>query len=143
MKKEKPIVINSGHCLFLDEIWQSKTYAGILVGKPDAQFIIDRNLALLPIKLPAGSSSVHLIRPKNLKELRRTSGSVTTSIKVLPPITCGAIILSPKPVRNKQADMSFLTILWYQDNWAYPICNEVLRQISQLNWTKLAQDAEF
>jgi hypothetical protein len=143
MNKHTAICAISGHLLYIDEIWQTQTYGGILVGKPDADRIIERTMVLIHEKLPGGSKTAHLLSPQTKSEQRPKFDMENISIKVLPPITCGAIISSLEPARNRQADMSFLTLLWFQDDWAFPICKKALMQISQLNWSKLAEDGIF
>ncbi len=49
---------------------------------------------------------------------------------------------SPEPARDPLQDYSVLTVIWFQDDFAFPIDPQVLEQIRALDWEQLAQDFE-
>ena len=52
------------------------------------------------------------------------------------------IVIESDPVDNKFM-FSYLTIAWFQNDWAMPIKKRVLKQIKCLNWDKYAVDGDY
>lgn len=136
--------MSSGRRVFLEELVQWRTYLGRLVGIPEPEKMMEQTLIEAGARLPAGSEAVQLIRPQS-KAVRhvKTRGRGASTVAILPPVTCAAVLCSHSPARNLDADFSVMTLTWYQEDWALPICPITLRQMLKLDWEALARDAQF
>jgi hypothetical protein len=61
----------------------------------------------------------------------------------LPPIACIGHFDSIQPARDKRKDCSSLVIIWFQDDYAFPIAPEVFEHIRQIDWNRRAHDYEL
>jgi hypothetical protein len=61
----------------------------------------------------------------------------------LPNITCIGRFASLQPVRNKNKDFSELIVIWYQDEFAFPIDPIVVKELQLLDWERFADDFEY
>jgi len=55
-------------------------------------------------------------------------------------VTCIGSFKSFGKLRDPQMDMSVLTVVWYQDEFALPILEPALRQILALDWDSKAKE---
>jgi hypothetical protein len=60
----------------------------------------------------------------------------------LPAICCIGRFVSDKTGRIATADYSSLTIIWFQDDYAFPISNEAMQAIRAIDWDSAALDQE-
>jgi hypothetical protein len=145
----------------IEQLYQSMTYASILVGYPteeDNKRIISRGLEAVKAKIYCAQEP-YLIPPKvwdikltdedlgellgypsHLPEYAETLAhdrALFGELQILPRVECMAD-LSSSPV--KDGDGSSLTVVWYQDHSALPIADEIIDQIKKLDWRKLAVD---
>lgn len=139
------ILLHSGIEVEVEEIWQIRTYAGVVVGRPTPEQVIETALALLSAKISGGSDSAVVL----FNALRGVPWSPSCSpsnikpTKKMPYITCAAVLCGPAPARNKDADYSVLTVLWFQNEWAFPIAKNIENRIRRLDWPRLAKDARI
>ena len=61
----------------------------------------------------------------------------------LPSVTCLAHIESGRPARDNRLMMSCLTVVWFQDVFAFPIDPDVRKEIIGIDWNKLAKDSDY
>ena len=126
----------------LSKIEQRHTYEGLLEGRPTKRMndgIIER--ALVSAR-EASYSSVHLIDPPRAKpELKRPYPFGEP--ENLPSIMCVGEFKSINPTMDEDADGSSLTVVWFQDNFAMPIDQNVRRSIESLKWDELAKDTYY
>jgi len=139
------IILNSGIEVSFEEIWQIRTYAGVLIGRPTPEQVIETALALLPAKISGGSESAVVLfnAVRSVPRSPSRSPSNIKPTKKMPCITCAAVLCGPPPARNKDADYSVLTVLWFQNEWAFPIAKNVENRIRRLDWPRLAKDAQI
>lgn len=130
--------LNSGRVIHLHELSQHPTYSGLLEGEPWAslnQELIESALQYARGKL-WNAGIPHLIEPL----IRVRPGFSKPS---LPPAVCLAHFESSQAARNPGAGMSFLSFVWFQDQFAFPIDPMVLAQIKDVDWENLARDCEI
>jgi hypothetical protein len=60
----------------------------------------------------------------------------------LPMIRCFATFESSFPVRDKNCDGSSLNVVWFQDDFAFPI-RDVVSKLESIDWDSLATDFCF
>jgi hypothetical protein len=61
----------------------------------------------------------------------------------LPSIVCVARFACLTHARNPAMDYSELVVIWFQDQFAFPIDPGILEQLRDLEWERLAQDYEY
>jgi len=57
----------------------------------------------------------------------------------LPQITCIADLLCFKAAKGS-GDYSVLTVVWLQEDYAFPIDNKIILSLKELEWDKFAED---
>jgi hypothetical protein len=61
----------------------------------------------------------------------------------MPEVGCIGRFHSSYPARDTGKDYSALTIIWFQDDYAFPISPDVERAIHAVDWDRLARDDEY
>jgi len=145
------VVLGSGRSVTLVAIHQEMTYRGLVEGTPRRQVndacIRDaiqeaRQLCLpgaSPVLIPPAKRGYHR-RPGDMDKSRSLSGEPA---EFLPSITCIGIFDDALPAHDANKDYSELTIVWYQDRYAFPIDKTVVTQIRALEWDTLATDGDY
>ncbi len=142
MPKAGTIELQSGRSIRLQSLRQWETYAGLLEGLPTEQLnqgIVERILTDERERSPLGEP--YLIPPRQTPIDHADEYPFGTPA-ALPEISCVANFESPEPARDPLQDYSVLTVIWFQDDFAFPIDPQVLEQIRALDWEQLAQDFE-
>jgi hypothetical protein len=136
------LTLPSGRTINLLELQQSYTYEGLLEGLPTAE--ANRGLlGRLPWKHRHGGRPAHLIAPKEeLLNYRDPSGepyAFGTPAR-LPPILCVARFESLQPAADQEAHASALAVVWFQNRFAFPIDEDVIKAIAAIDWEASAGD---
>ncbi|WP_406699853.1 hypothetical protein V5E97_13490 [Singulisphaera sp. Ch08] len=146
MVKTGQLDLPSGRRLYLCELRQYLTYEGLLEGLPT----VERNKKCLEQlvanhrgKLYAGEP--YLVRPTETPiEYNRDGKPYPFGIpSALPAVTCIGRFESRQPARNESSDQSTLVIIWFQDEFAFPIDPSVVVQILAIDWETHAADTDF
>ncbi|WP_459558206.1 hypothetical protein [Lacunimicrobium album] len=61
----------------------------------------------------------------------------------LPKVTCIGRFYCTTPVKYSDFDYSQLTIIWFQNEYAFPVDEEIRRTIAGIDWKGLATDFEL
>lgn len=125
------IILTSGRKVYLGEIHQSRTYAGVLAGKPNEWTNKSRIRELLEAaqKFTVAGGTPLLIDPD--------PATVSSS---LPAITCIAVLESGELRRPGSEPYSSLTAVWFQETFALPIDASIQERIRATDWEKHAKD---
>ena len=129
------ISLRSGRAVAIESLTQAQTYAGWLEEAPRAE-VNDR---IVDASVPPRAV---LIRPLRRAYLKSPDESTTPGTEWLPLVTCTARLTSTQGAKDKGPQGSFLTVVWFQDEFALPIEPAVLAQIAELPWESLASDQE-
>ena len=133
--------LDCGAMVCMEEMVQWRTYVGLLIGVPNEEMNQRRleNAKKQAGKKLFGKWPVHLITPKvSIKSRVRGSGRVKT-YPMLPANACAATFDSDS-VKKAGHDGSMLKIVWFQDDWAFPVAPEIFKKIRALPWSDLAKD---
>jgi hypothetical protein len=155
------IEIGDGRTIQLDELIQSRTYAGLLIGIPreDMQDSI-LEYAMNKAREHLGEHPApHLIEPAMVEfEVELTPRRVDRNLKVIPddgeirrirgrrlPLTlCMARFSSAEPVDKGRDgrifDESIANLLWFQEYFGPPCDPAVVMQFKSLPWSQIACD---
>lgn len=148
----------SGRDLILTHFDQSQTYTGLLEGTPNCKsndWEIENDLEHAT-KLPYTTDHPYLIPPLR-RDYFRTPGDMDVirertsqypkewnrDPEWLPLIRCIGCFQSSTTSNNPKMDISLLTVLWYQNDFAMPINGDILHAIKILDWDALATDFEY
>ena len=146
----RKLILNSGRGIWLDSLHQQMTYSGLLVGFPDKEFNdeqINRHLEHATDNFTHGLRS-HLITPPR-RDYEGEPADLGEFLparinpEFLPAVCCMACFFGLTTPRNPDMHLSFLTVVWYQDDFAMPIDASVLVQLRSLDWDSIANDVEL
>ena len=134
------IRVHNDRDVSVDSIRQWSTYGGLLEGLPTDRMNRERIERLLRDERAAGSREPYLVPPP-VRPIRHRDDRPYPfgNPEALPSVTCVAR-LSSSPVRDQLMDASELTVIWFQENFAFPIDPAVLAQLRDLNWAERAID---
>lgn len=139
------IHLSDDHQLDLTFLKQFRTYAGLLEGLPT----LEHNHKILQHLVAEQIENDHGCKPYLIEPTQTpyppsvSDGYPFGKPMRLPKIYCIGQFYSTAPARNTEADYSFLTIIWFQNTWAFPIDEEVIETITYLPWDVLAHDSEY
>ena len=144
----EPIKLADGRIVRIGELCQFETYGGLIMGRPNEQINKKRiDAALSYAKDKIWSATEPTLIPPVICEPKITEEDITKYVifdqpQYLPIATCMAQLES-SPARDKKMFRSKLTVVWFQDQYAFPIDPHVLECIMQLDWTNIATDIDF
>jgi len=131
----------------LTQLNQSGTYARLLEGVP-TQMMNDHFL-LRPLsaahKSYAGEPLI-LWAPQTPGETQADETVemyMSSPVSFLPAVTCIATFQHFRPARDKEQHYSYVTVAWFQEEWPFPIVDEVLSKIKSLAWRDIAFDVDW
>jgi hypothetical protein len=134
--------LSNGRTIGLQSLKQWAVYAGLLEGLPTRQ----RNHAELKrlveeVGRQDGRAPL-LITP--VQEPIEYEGRYPFGEPArLPSIGCIGRFHSHEPASDSSKDCSDLTIIWFQDDYAFPLSPEVERAIVTVDWDALARDGAY
>ena len=138
------IELNSGREVRIDAIRQWLAYSGLLEGVPnpmfnewmlkgiieDAREQLDHDPFLIPPKAPPIVTGYSHPDPD-------------PNTARLPSVVCIAKLSSISPARDPKCDCSDLVVIWFQEQYAFPIADEAERAIKEIDWDRLARDGLY
>ena len=130
------ITLDSGIEIIMDELKQERFYAGTLEGGPQKE----HTDATIEYFKKEKKKHELFIEPPQINT-RFEDGSASIYVW-LPQILCRANFHS---IYHKDPDLdeSYGTIIWFQDLFALPIQDNVLRQIKKMDWYKHSFESNY
>ncbi|APR82099.1 Hypothetical protein A7982_07448 [Minicystis rosea] len=140
-KSHRKLDLSCGRTVHLEWLQQWSVYAGLLEGLPTRE----RNDAdIEQWRADARRKDEHepfLITP-NQRPIEYDGHYPLGEPAALPAIGCIARFCSYEPARDPDKDYSALTVIWFQDDYAFPLSEEAEQAIRNLDWEKWARDWE-
>jgi hypothetical protein len=136
----------SGRRLYLRGIRQYLTYEGLIEGLPTAEKNCERleQLAAGTWDKSTAGYPVHLIRPTERPvDYPGDEQYPFGTPSALPAITCIGRFDSLQPARDEACYYSSLVVIWFQDEFAFPIDLDVVSQIQAIDWETEAVDLDY
>ena len=146
--------LDSGRNAILENLDQSYTYAGLLEGTPNKKandWGIDVDMKRAANN-PQKIGQPYLIPPVR-RDYKREPGDIKAVLERMPehppeweldpewlPLVCCIGRFQSGIVSDKSMHASFLTVVWYQDEFAMPIAANILTELQSLEWDSLATD---
>ncbi|WP_287600691.1 hypothetical protein [Thiothrix sp.] len=160
------IQLNEKYTIRLSDLIQYYTYGGLIMGsatEKDNNEQIEQSCEYAKKKL--NTESVYLIEPVRTWTTREFFGNIAlvedpyqramecrsdkplkwrnSTLERLPLITCCATFLSAPVVDEREMDISQLSVVWFQDQFAMPIDADIIKHLQGLDWEAVAQPYWF
>lgn len=137
------LIIDTDKEVTIDELLQRHVYSGLLEGMPttkmNRQIVAD---AKAEAKKFCGIEEIYLIEPKQTPipyEGKYPFGEPSA----LPPIMCMAKLLYHGVFRNAEKDYAALALVWFQEDFAFRIADEILENVKQIPFSKICGEFRF
>jgi hypothetical protein len=137
------IIVEKDKKVTVMAIYQWATYGELLEGLPNPRLneqIIAR--ARQRSSQLSGGYTAYLIEPTQTPIAYEGNYPFGTPAR-LPAIICIAELKYFGAVRNPSMDYSTLGVLWFQDQYAFPIAADVLKAMESIPWSELAAELEY
>lgn len=149
--KSSKITLNSGRIITLHEIYQDLTYSGLLEGFPNKL----TNKEIVPNAIKTAKQKLydvtipHIVHPAENPINIKLSDWTKKYYEHLgidgpsefPRIKCIANFESD--CVNNDYCFSYLTIIWFQNDWVLPIDKNIIKKIKAIDWDKKAIDCNY
>ncbi len=140
------VTLLSGREVRLMELRQSWTYEGMLEGLPTGRMNQRHLDSLLTERQgkPYPQGPVHMIVPteRPIQYCADTPYPFGTPAE-LPRVTCIGRFKSWAVAREEYCYYSGLVVIWFQDEFAFPIDPAVMEKLRAIDWERLAVDVEI
>lgn len=141
IQSRRDFKLATGRILSLEAIDQWSVYAGLLEGHP----IRARNDAQVA-KIRAHVLQRDGREPFLIEPVQRPIEHPPDMLgerAALPAIACVGRFLSHAPARDPRMDCSGLTVIWFQDDYAFPLVAAAEAALRALDWHRLAVDGNY
>ncbi|HEX5753331.1 MAG TPA: hypothetical protein VFZ09_44435 [Archangium sp.] len=145
MAKQNTIELVSGRNIHLRFLEQSLVYEGLVAGIPqreDNPRFVERILEGAR-KHFHGHKPYLIPPPERPLEDPRPPFARSTPPMPLPSVACIARFYSHYEARDPAKDYSGLAVLWFQDEFAFPIDPSVMKSLRELDWERYAFDYDY
>lgn len=143
--RKAQLQLHTGRFLYLRELRQWELYEGLLEGVPTSE-MNRRRLERIAAEYrgKAYGSDPLLIQPsENLFEWSRDEPYPFGKPATLPEIVCVARFDSLEPARDPDKELSGLGVIWFQNEFAFPIDPVVLDRLMAIDWERYAVDMDY
>jgi hypothetical protein len=135
MPKDYIYAVKDGRNVGLDEVFQSKTYAGLLEGAPNER--VNRDI------LSAQSARAAKIWPDQPCVVLGLDLYLARLAQALPPVRCAGLFISYRPARNTERMASSLVIVWFQEDMFEPPLEQMAEWMMSVAWNEVARDFDW
>ncbi|WP_143195566.1 hypothetical protein [Archangium sp. Cb G35] len=145
MPKQNTIELVSGRTIHLRFLEQSLVYEEPIPGVPkweDSQRIVERFLERAR-KHSNGYAPYLIPPPERPIGEPRPPFAESSQPMLLPPVVCVARFYSHYEASDPSKDYSGLAVLWFQDEFAFPIDPVVMKHLRELDWERHAIDYDY
>jgi hypothetical protein len=144
MVKQGELVLQTGRALSLTFLKQWLVYGGQLEGLPTREKNQYKVADALTQARTLKTGEPYLIAPRETPIPYPPGRKYPFGDPAkIPSIGCIGRFHSHQHARDSAKDYSELVVVWFQDDFAFPIDPTVLEQLRQLEWERLAQDYEI
>lgn len=134
------IALETGRSVALARLEQWRTYQGLLCGKPTQAQNDGKVLEVIEAaRTLCAAGEPHLIRPSR-RTIAGDNAHRTMAGELLPATTCIAVFNSTALARGYSEPYSSMAVVWFQEEFALPIEDEVLGLIRRIDWENQAVD---
>ena len=134
--------LSTGRIVYLRFLEQWEVYAGLLEGLPTREGNEAELKLLVDEARQRDGHDPFLIKPTQ-RPLENDGPYPFGEPAALPEIGCIGRFHSTPAARDASKYYSALTIIWFQDDYAFPISPDVERAIVAVDWERLARDDDY
>ena len=137
------LIIKTNKDVTIKSIKQWHTYGGLLEGIPTDKLnerIINRTKK--EAKEFSGIEEIYLIEPKQ-KPIDYDGKYPFGNPASLPGVTCIAELWHNDVFKNTDKMFSSLCIIWFQDDYAFPIEEDILNKIKEIPFSKVCGEFDY
>ena len=131
--------LSSGRDIHLTSIDQWEVYSGLLEGLPFRRLNDETVARIADACRVKDGREPYVIAPIQRPIEYRGNYPFGEPAR-LPSIACVARFRSNSPARDDEEFYSMLTVVWFQDEFAFPIDGDAEKAIRAVDWGKLAAD---
>jgi len=128
--------------IYITEIYQEKTYLGLLEGYPNVkinnEIIQEAKINLCKKFYNPGKPIMILPDSEKVIVENITDYYKASDLKKIPDITCAMILESSAIDQN--SDMSSIFLIWFQDEFCFPIDQSIINKLASLDWKQYAEN---
>jgi hypothetical protein len=141
-KPKGEFTLSNGRTVALISLRQWAVYAGLLEGLPTRERN-DAEVSALVKEARAADGREPVLIPPTQRPIEHEGRYPFGEPASLPRIGCIARFHSFQPARDPKMDVSDLTVIWFQDDYAFPMSDEAESAILALDWGSVATDGEW
>lgn len=137
------LIIDNDLKVRITTILQWETYGGMMEGYPTERF--NRRMLIAAVakaKQFCNLEEVFLVEPEQ-KPFHIDGLHGEDKPFALPRVICIAHLASSDTFRDKQKDSSALGLVWLQDDYAFPIDEEVMKKIKAIPYRQICREHDF
>ncbi|MCP4133885.1 MAG: hypothetical protein GY754_23145 [bacterium] len=144
MSASKRFELHGNRTIYLQSIYQYEIYSGLLEGLPTKEMnkgiineVIEKAVKLFDFE------SAYLIKPIEKEKFVHFKNYPFGEPAALPEVACMGFFHSLEYAKNKEMDYSYSVIVWFQDQYAFPVDPIALKEIEEIKWETIAVDYEY
>jgi hypothetical protein len=137
---DSEFTLASGRAVRLQALRQWRTYEGLREGAPTREHNEGLVQRVLQQESRPGEPAA-LLQP--VERALALQGYPFGTPAALPSVCCVGRLESVQPARDLSLDGSSLVVVWFQDDFAFPIEPAARMRLTALDWVNLAHDYEF
>ena len=142
-KPNRKILVDTDLTVSIRNIFQETIYTGMAEGYPNEAI---NNQIIQDMKTKAATlcniAAVHIIEPEQ-KPFPFLANQYNGLPVALPEVACIAELFFYGSFKNENNDYSGLAIVWFQDDFAFPIDQVVLEKIKQIPFRRICYEWYF
>ena len=132
-----------GARLVLDDIFQYRTYSGVLAGLPfDPISSVESALRRVKDIFPGHDAPARVLAPVlqtgHRKEREQGGREYDEPWQILPRCTTLAQFTADRPAQGADEPYSSIVLVWFQEHFGLPTDPQILDQIVALDWERYA-----
>lgn len=142
MNKDIDYKLHEGRSIHLVAIDQWGTYEGLLEGVPTSEMnkrIISDAIAKTKERYKVSPYLIKPIETPIQMDVKYPFGNPAS----IPAITCIGNFNCRIVARDKKMDASMMPVVWFQQDFAFPVDNKILSEIELIPWSRLATDYQY
>ncbi|QVY65549.1 hypothetical protein [Polaribacter sp. Q13] len=128
------IIVDGNLEVYISSIEQNLTYSNLLEGFPNQSYNAE-------IIYREGKdkyfNEIYVIDPKQTQ-----ISYLSEDNYVIPKVTCRITVRSNKNLKDVGKDFSSLRIVWFQDDYVFPIDKEIIEKLKEIPYHKLCGEYE-
>ena len=123
------IIVDGDLEVSISSLEQFSTYGNMLEGIPDQGY---NEEIIYRVGLDKDFNEIFVIEPKQTKISYSSDNKYT-----IPLVICKVTVQSNKNLKDASKDFSSLRIIWFQDDYAFPIDKEIIEKLKEIPYHKL------